>query len=215
MSRTRWETGSTASHRLATEFTGAFVPELSMALTRFLWRDFSGRAPEPFEIVESPRLLRENMNHQETVVHQNPFTLMIAFQMLGFAPGAFELVFDFIADGLALARIAAAGDQEIVGERGLLPQVEHHQIHGLLFFRGFDGGNDIFRHGTMFHSFYFRPRYRPVFLRYSATAPGKLPSARPPVLEIVRPRALRMSVAETGSHTPEITNTEVLCKRYS
>jgi hypothetical protein len=50
-----------------------------------------------------------------------------------------ELHADFVADGLNLALIPAAADDEVVGEAGDAGQVENLDVGGLLGFRGANG----------------------------------------------------------------------------
>src|ERR1022692_1400028 len=145
------------------------------------------------------------MNHQETEVEQNPFPLRIPLHVRG--PQSFfrELVLHLVGDGLALADVTSTGDQEVVGEGRSLAEVEQRQTHRLFFFGCADGHFHFFGNGTMLgHGFL---AYNPVFFKYSATVAGRCPSALlGPYFVKERPAgasAARMSVPDTGSHTPD------------
>ena len=104
-----------------------------------------GRLPQALEIVELARLLREDVDHEVHVVNEHPLGLVVAFDVRGAEASAFETEFDFVGNGLNLARVGTAAQNEIVGEgSGTLLHFENGKLLGFFFEAGLDGGGDLF-----------------------------------------------------------------------
>ena len=56
------------------------------------------------------------MDHEVDVVEQDPLGLAIALDVGGVEAGFFQAKFDFVGDGLDLARVSSAADHEVIGE---------------------------------------------------------------------------------------------------
>lgn len=80
------------------------------------------------------------MDHEVAVVDQNPLGVFVTLQAGGVFAVALELLGDFVADGLDLARVGAGGDEEIVGEGGCLADVQNGNVTCLLRFSGVNRG---------------------------------------------------------------------------
>jgi len=97
-------------------------------------------APQAFQVVVGAGLLGENVNHEIAVIDQNPLRVLITFDAGRVLARFFQLGLDLIGDGLNLAGIAAAANQEKIREGGNLANVECNDVAGLLGVGGSDGG---------------------------------------------------------------------------
>jgi len=89
--------------------------------------------PQSFEIVISARLGGEDVNEEVAVIHEYPLRVSESFHADRILAELFELRADLFGDGLNLLRIVARAEDEKVGERGDLTQVQHADVNG--FFR--------------------------------------------------------------------------------
>lgn len=103
-----------------------------------------GGAPETFEIVIVPGGFAENVDDKETIIEQHPIGAPAAFAMLDAAARFIELFFDGSCDGRELRGARARTDQKIIRERTGARKIEHGNIQGLLFLRGFNGPANFF-----------------------------------------------------------------------
>lgn len=67
--------------------------------------DRFGVTPEALELVISPGGFGKDMDEEIAVIHQNPFGGIVALDADRKLAGLLQLLFDFVADGAALARI--------------------------------------------------------------------------------------------------------------
>ena len=102
--------------------------------------DAAGITPEPFEIIVVAGLLGEDVDDKVAIIHQHPFGILMTFDVRRTFAGIGEALADLVADGLDLARIAAGADDEVVGKRGNLAQVENGDVGGFFGFGGADRG---------------------------------------------------------------------------
>ena len=103
-----------------------------------------GGFPEALEFVVAAGLFGEDVDYEVYVIEQDPFGLAVAFRVCGVKAGALQAEFDFVGDGLDLARIGAAADNEVVGESsGTLFKLEDGDLFGLFFLTGGDGFGDL------------------------------------------------------------------------
>ncbi len=97
-------------------------------------RYFFRMPPEAIEIVVLACLLGEDVDQKIAVVGQNPFRILVSLDAIRLLADGHELLADFVADGLNLARVGAGADHEIIGERRDRAQIEHAYVHGLARF---------------------------------------------------------------------------------
>ncbi len=142
ISRTRSDAGSAATHTMFAR-AHASVVSPSDSSRGFAGRSDAGKssalggAPEPFEIVELPRAVAEDVHDETAVIEQHPFRADLPFAMRQAHVLASQLLFDGIADGLELRRALAGAEQKIFGERA--GKLQDRDVHGLLFLRRLDG----------------------------------------------------------------------------
>jgi hypothetical protein len=96
--------------------------------------------PQAFEIVEFPRVFREDVDDEIPVVHKNPLGVVVAFDAVRPFAGFCQFVANGVADRLDLSRVGSAADNEEVGKRRNLAKVEDADRRGLFRFGGADGG---------------------------------------------------------------------------
>jgi len=89
-------------------------------------------APQPVEIIVEARLLGENVDDHIAVVHQDPFGIVVAFHRNGQLPAQFHEAGYLITDGLILALVGSAANDEIVRKAGEGAQVKHLDGGGFL-----------------------------------------------------------------------------------
>src|SRR5262245_51045582 len=90
-----------------------------------------GRTPQTLEVVEEPRTFAEDMHDERAVIEQHPLRRLVAFAVSQAHFVVRELLFDFVADRLHLARAEARAEQERVGKGTELPEVEQRHGSGL------------------------------------------------------------------------------------
>lgn len=100
--------------------------------------DRFGVAPEALELVISTGGFGKDMHEEIAVIHQNPFGCIVPFDADRNFAGLLQLLFDFVADGMPLARIGRRADDKEIGERGNFANVENPQIGGFFRFGGPD-----------------------------------------------------------------------------
>ena len=101
----------------------------------------AGGLPEALEIVVPAGVLGEDVNNEVDVIEQNPLGLVVALGVRGVeAEAALKTELDFVGNGLDLARVGAAAENEIVGEgAGVFVEFEDGDVFGFLVLGGGDG----------------------------------------------------------------------------
>jgi hypothetical protein len=89
----------------------------SFALYQFRRLQSLGGLPQAFEIVEFASLVGEHVYYEIDIVEQDPFRLLVAFDVSGTLACLFQPFFDLVGDRLDLSRVVPAANDEIVGER--------------------------------------------------------------------------------------------------
>ena len=95
--------------------------------------------PEPFEIVELPRLLAENVHDDIAEIEQFPFGAGFAFAMGKADAVAIEAFLDGVANRAQLRLALPRANQEIVSERACAGEFQHRDIDCLLVLSRFNG----------------------------------------------------------------------------
>ena len=90
-------------------------------------------APKALKIVKAPRLFIEDVNHEITVIDQDPFRRLETFDASRPRTAALQLFDDFIADGLALTAVRPRGDDKKISKADDAAQVKHRQVERFLF----------------------------------------------------------------------------------
>src|SRR6266571_126363 len=105
--------------------------------SNLIWRDVITLcfAPEPFEIVEASSFVIENVHDQITVIDQNPFRGLIAFDSRRGRAATLELLDDLIANCLDLPAISAGKDHKEIGKAGNAAQIQHRRLQSFLLAR--------------------------------------------------------------------------------
>ena len=96
-------------------------------------RDAGSHAPETLEIVKTARILTENMNHEISVIHQNPVGGLVALSRDGLVAQQGELSADLVTDRVVLTGVGSRTNEEIVSKTGYFLNIEDLQIE--CFFR--------------------------------------------------------------------------------
>ena len=73
-------------------------------------------------------------------IGEYPLRIVVAFDADRMLAALCQLQADLFADGLNLLRIGAGTDQEEIGERGYVPEVEDSDVNRFLRFGGADCG---------------------------------------------------------------------------
>lgn len=73
------------------------------------------------------------MNHEVAVIDQDPFGGVVAFDAVGELARLLKLFLDFVRDGVGLAGIGNRADDEVVGERSDVAEIQDGQVRS--FFR--------------------------------------------------------------------------------
>ena len=76
------------------------------------------------------------MDQEIAVIAQNPFAVGIAFYRNGELTALFHLKLDLITDGLILAGVGTAANDEVVGETCYISEVEDNDVVSFLRFSG-------------------------------------------------------------------------------
>jgi len=92
---------------------------------------FLGVAPEALQVVILAGLFAKDVNQEVAVIQQNPFGVLIALHAIGTLPKFAKLRLHFVGNRLNLPRVGAAGNDEKVGKRGDVAQVQNGDILGL------------------------------------------------------------------------------------
>ena len=95
-------------------------------------RDQRAVAPQPLEGVELPLLLVLHVHDDVAVVDQHPAAVALALAADRLGADLAQLVLDLVDDRLHLAVVARRGEQERVGDRELVADVEGHDVLGQL-----------------------------------------------------------------------------------
>lgn len=67
--------------------------------------DRMGVAPQAFQVVISSGRFGKNMHNKVAVIHENPFGGIIAFDADRKLSGLLQLLFNFVANGVTVARV--------------------------------------------------------------------------------------------------------------
>jgi len=97
-------------------------------------------APEALEIVIGARLFQKNIDHVIAVVHQDPFSVGIAFHARRDVAVLLQFYLDLIGYRLILPGIGAVADDQRIREGSHVAQIQHADILRLFGFGGMDGG---------------------------------------------------------------------------
>jgi hypothetical protein len=92
-------------------------------------------APEPFQVVVAPRILGENVHHEISVIHQDPFRGIVTLDADRQLTHLLQLFLDLIANGMALPGIRNSTEDEKVSERGDLAEIEDTYVGSFLRLR--------------------------------------------------------------------------------
>src|SRR5690349_3563092 len=111
-----WGSAPAAARFEALAFGGAFPRDAMLEDARLVRRV----APEALERVELARLLLEDVEHDVAVIHQDPVRALHALDRLRGA----ELLGDGVGDGAGLPVRSGGGQDEVVGHRRQIDQVE-------------------------------------------------------------------------------------------
>lgn len=79
------------------------------------------------------------MDDKIAVVSQNPFSVVVAFDIGGPLTGFGEVRPNGVADGLNLTRVVARADDEMIGKRSELAKVQDTNVRSLPGFGGTNG----------------------------------------------------------------------------
>jgi hypothetical protein len=85
-------------------------------------------APEPFEVVETARLIKKDMRHHVAVIEKNPEGLIEALCAQKPMFSALQYLYDIIRDGADLSRGVTACYYEIIADARHLPHVYRHYV---------------------------------------------------------------------------------------
>ena len=119
-------------------FIGLPVGRKSGALSdQFMHMAALARPPQPFEIVELARLCRKDMDDEIDVVQQDPFTFLVSFDVERTDSLFAESFVDAFCDRLIVPAGGAGADDEVVGERADVVEVDDDNILRLLVEGGF------------------------------------------------------------------------------
>ena len=89
---------------------------------------------QALDVVEGALFGEEDVDDEVDVVEEDPFAEALAFDGVGVGVEvAFETELDLVGDGLRLALVGAAGDEEEVGEAGVGDGVEFEDAGVLAF----------------------------------------------------------------------------------
>src|SRR5262249_28582805 len=92
--------------------------------------------PQALGIVKDARLLREDMHQVIAEIHQHPLGIRESLDTHRIFTGLLQLLADLLANRLNLTRIRSGADDEEIGERSHLAQVEYPDVDGFLRFGG-------------------------------------------------------------------------------
>src|SRR5690606_8984714 len=97
--------------------------------------DPGGISPEVFQIVVIAGYFIHHVDDDRPVVHQNPPGLLAPLPAEGVLPGSGDLLLDRLHDGAHVGGCLGTGDDKVIGQDGLLSQVQDEDINGLLLLR--------------------------------------------------------------------------------
>ena len=89
-------------------------------------------SPEPFEVIELTRLLREDVRDEVAVVQQNPFAVRLALDAQRPDAAFLEGLHDALGDGLVLTGGLPRAEKEMIGEGTYRTDVEDKEIFRFL-----------------------------------------------------------------------------------
>src|ERR1041385_4621311 len=103
-----------------------------------------GRLPQALEVIKLARLLGKDVNYEINIIEQHPVRLLVSLDLIGPHSGLFQTILHLVRNCLHLTWIAAAADQEIIGEcpRSLF-QFQYGDFFRLFFQAGADGLGDL------------------------------------------------------------------------
>jgi hypothetical protein len=97
-------------------------------------------APQAFQVVILAGLRREYVNDKIAVVGQNPLGVVQPFHTERPLTDFLEALLHFLGNGLNLTRVGAGGDDEVVGKRGHVAQIEDANLGTFPRIDGAHGG---------------------------------------------------------------------------
>src|SRR5262245_12200965 len=100
-------------------------------------------APQAFERVELPRRGRAAVEDEIEVVDEDPLCPIVALDERRLRAAAAERLLDGVGDRLDLPDVGPGADDEEIGERRCLAEIEHEHVERLLLERGGDSGGQI------------------------------------------------------------------------
>jgi hypothetical protein len=87
--------------------------------------DGFGVTPEALEVIVRARGFREDVNDEIAVIHENPFSGVVAFDAVRQLAGLFQLFFDLVGDRVRLSWIRGGADDEEIGKRSDFAEVQN------------------------------------------------------------------------------------------
>src|SRR6266851_2934349 len=107
--------------------------------------DAFGVSPHALEPIEDAGLRGEDVHDEIEVIEQHPFRSVVPLHVRRLGAVGRERRQHAVGDRANLPRIAPRAQDEVIGESGGFPQIEHDEIQRLLVRGGADGGIDLSR----------------------------------------------------------------------
>src|SRR5581483_496603 len=152
--------------------SGPGVLRARLALERLGQLDARGAGPEALEVVELAHGHVEDVDDDVAVVHQHPLAALHPLERDRFRTLAPDLLLDRFGDRLDLRVRSAAADDEVVRDRGLAADLEHHQVVRLPVEGRAGTGERPIPAGQPRQRGESSVRYRPRSAMYASTARG-------------------------------------------
>ena len=89
--------------------------------------------------------LGKHVDNEAAEIEQHPVAARFALAVQQAGAHAFQLFFDFVADGFELRGAEPGADQEKIRERAEPFEIQEHNVGRLLFLRGADGRANLSR----------------------------------------------------------------------
>src|SRR5436309_36608 len=105
-------------------------------------RNSLGVPPQSFEVIESARLVLEDMDDEVAVINQYPLRSIVALDAQSLCALLFQLLDDLVRNGLHLPHVCAARDNKVVRKACHFAQVQHDDVQSLLIARRAQGRTD-------------------------------------------------------------------------
>ena len=119
------------------------------------------------------------MHHKIHVIDQHPLGLLVTFNTVWIYSGTLQAQFDFVGNGLDLARIRPAADHKQISKGArVLFKLKNREFLGFLLVAGVDGFRDLAFELVLFQLeigvevLQLHLKYNPSFFMYSSTFSG-------------------------------------------